>query len=147
MSEITDELKAEAARPRRGFLVAAAVASALAAIAYVFEEDIILSSGAMGYAFLLIVLIFLAAGLMFCYKNPRFGSRLLGYDVVLRDPAKKIKSDVQFSGGFKADTGADTKRMNSKRKQARYSRRKLAQVTREMQREKKTPPSVDGKGS
>lgn len=135
MSEITDELKAEASRPRRGFLVAAAVVSFLAMAAYLFQEDIILASGGVAFATLLILLVLLALGLVACYRIPRLGNRLLGYDVVIVDPSKQVKSDVQYSGGFKAETGVETKRMNSRRKQARYSRRKLAQVTREMQQE------------
>lgn len=135
MSEIEDELKAEAAKPRRGFLVAAAAASAAAVAAYVFEEDIILRSGGLGYAILLIGLVFIALALVLCYRNPRLGNRLLGYDIVVADTGPKAKSDVQYSGGFKAETGVETKRMNSKRKQTRYSRRKFAQVTREMQKE------------
>lgn len=133
MSEITDELKEDAATPRRGFLVAAGIVSGLAVMAYMFEEDIILASGGVGYAFLLIALVLLALVLVVCYRIPRLGNRLLGYDVVIVDPSKGVKSDVQYSGGFKAETGVETKRMNSRRKQARYSRRKLAQATREMQ--------------
>jgi len=137
MSEIQDQIEADASRPRPGFLVAAAACVVLAIFAYLFEGEIIsgVSGGQLTYAFLLIFLVLAAMGLVYCYRVPRFGNRLLGYDVVIGKPQKGAKSDVQYSGGFKAETGADTKRMNSKRKQARYSRRKLAQVTREMQQE------------
>ncbi len=136
MSEISDEIKAEAYKPRRVFLVAATVVSVLLIAAYLMQDDIILGSSPLAYGALLIFLVLLALGLIACYRNPRLGNRLLGYDVVITDPDKQgVKSDVQYSGGFKTDSAADTKRMNSKRKQARYSRRKLAQVTREMQQE------------
>lgn len=135
MSKITDDLKIDAATPRRGFLWAATVFSIAAVIAYVFEEDVILAGGAMGYAFLLIMLVLLALVMVQCYRVPRLGNRLLGYDVVILNPAKKLKSDVQYSAGFKSETGADVKRKNSRRKQARSSRKKLAQATRDMQKE------------
>ena len=106
----------------------------LALGAYVFEEQIVASSGGgqLSFAILLVFLVLASMGFVMCYRTPRFGNKLLGYDVVISKPNKGVKSDMQFSAGFKADTGADTKRMNTKRKQARYSRRKLAQVTREM---------------
>lgn len=137
MSEIRDEIEAEARRPRPGFLVAASVCMILAVAAYMFEEDIVSSDGGgqLMFAFLLIFLVLTAMGLVLCFRSPRLGNRLLGYDVVIIDPDKSSKSDLQYSGGFKAETGADTKRMNTKRKQARYSRRKLAEVTRQMQQE------------
>lgn len=137
MSEISDELKAEASKPRRVFLIAAAVVSAMLVAAYVFQDDIMLASSPLAYGALLIFLVLLALALVACYRTPRLGNRLLGYDIVIVNPDKQgVKSDVQYGGGFKTDSGADAKRMNSKRKQARYSRRKLAQVTREMQQEK-----------
>lgn len=137
MSEITDELKAEAVKPKRVFLVAAAVVSMLIVGAYLYQDDIILGSSPLAYGALLIVLVLLALALVACYRSPRLGNRLLGYDIIITDPDKKgAKSDVQYGGGFKTESAADAKRMNSKRKQARYSRRKLAQVTREMQQEK-----------
>jgi len=130
-------LEKEASKPRPVFLVAAAVVSMVAVGAYLFEEAIITSTrgGAVAFAVIIIFLVLLALGLVLCYRMPRLGNRLLGYDVVIVNRDKQVKSDVQFSGGFKAETGLETKRMNSKRKQARYSRRKLAEVTRQMQQE------------
>ena len=137
MSEIQDEIDADALRPRPVFLVAAAISIGLALGAYLFEEEIVAGTGGgqLSFAFLLVFLVLVAMGLVMCFRNPRLGNRLLGYDVVLRKPNKGAKSDLQFSAGFKAETGADKKRMNSKRKQARYNRRKLAQATRDMQQE------------
>ncbi|MFC3050704.1 hypothetical protein [Kordiimonas pumila] len=139
-------LQDEAKTPRVGFLIAAGGVSALALTAYLFEETIITTTrgGSMAFAVILIFLVLLALVLVLCYRNPRIGNRLLGYDVVIVNPDKKIKSDVQYSGGFKSESGLETKRMNSKRKQARYSRRKLAETTRQMQQEK---PSEDKKDS
>ncbi len=137
MSEISDELKAEAVKPRRVFLVAAAIVSGLVAAAYVYQDDVMRASSPLAYGALLIVLVLLALALVACYRTPRLGNSLLGYDIVITDPDKKgVKSDVQYGGGFKTDSAADAKRMNSRRKQARSTRRKLAQVTREMQQEK-----------
>jgi len=147
MGEIEDELKAEALRPRRGFLVAAAVAIFLAFFAYFFEDDIVASSsgGQLTFAFLLIFLVLAAMLLVLCYRSPHIGNRLLGYDVVITKPDKGVKSDVQYSGGFKAETGLETKRMNTRRKQARYSRRKLAETTRQMQQEQPASDDIDSK--
>jgi len=137
MTEIKDEVEAEATRSRPVFLVAAGVCVALVLVAYVFEDAIVSDSagGQLTFAAMLIFLVLLSMALIFCYRSPRVGNRLLGYDIVISKPERTVKSDVQFSAGFKADTGADTKRMNSARKQARYSRRKLAAVTRQMQKE------------
>ena len=145
MSELKDKIEAEASRPRRGFLVAAGVCILLALGAYVFEDQIVASSdgGQFKFAILLVFLVLASMGFVMCYRTPRLGNKLLGYDVVISKPNKGLKSDMQYSAGFKADTGADTKRKNTKRKQARYSRRKLAQVTREMQQDanSKTNPT------
>ena len=132
-----DKIDADALRPRPGFLVAAAICIGLALAAYMFEEEIVIDAGGgqLTFAVLLIALVLGAMGFVLCFRNPKLGNRLLGYDVVLKKTDKGAKSDLQFSAGFIADTGADTKRKNSKRKQARHSRRKLAQVTREMQQE------------
>lgn len=145
MTELNDEIEAEASRPRPGFLVAAGVCILFALGAYVFEEQIVASSdgGQLSFAILLVFLVLASMGFVMCYRSPRLGNKLLGYDVVIGKPNKGVKSDVQFSAGFKADTGADKKRMNSKRKQARYNRRKLAQVTREMQQD--APRETDAK--
>jgi hypothetical protein len=135
MTEIKDQIEAEATKPRPVFLVAAGVCIALALGAYVYEDSMVGpdGEGALTFAFLLIFLIFAAMGLVLCFRDPRLGNRLLGYDVILKKPSKGVKSDVQYSAGFMAETGADTKQRNTKRKQHRASRRKLAQVTREMQ--------------
>lgn len=145
MSKISDELKAEAIKPRRVFLVAAAIVSALVAAAYVYQDDVMRASGPLAYGALLIVLVLLALSFVACYRTPRLGNRLLGYDIVITDPDKKgVKSDVQYGGGFKTDSAADAKRMNSRRKQTRSTRRKLAQVTREMQQEKDNAGKTGG---
>jgi len=147
VTELKDEIESEASRPRPGFLVAAGVCILSALGAYFFEEQVVASSGGgqLSFAILLVFLVLASMGFVMCYRSPRLGNKLLGYDVIISKPNKGVKSDVQFSAGFKADTGADTKRMNSKRKQARYSRRKLAQVTREMQQDAPSEPNAKPK--
>ena len=135
MSEITDELKAEAVRPHRGFLVVAAVFAVAAIAAYLYEEDVVNNSGPMAYALMLITLVIFALFMVQCYRVPQLGNRMLGYDIVLVNPSKKLKADVQYTAGFNQASGADLKRMNSRRKQARSSRKRLAQVTRDMHKE------------
>lgn len=137
------DIKQEALEPRRGFLTAGGVTSILGVLAYLYEETIVMTSGPVAFAVILVFLVLVSLFLILCYRKPVWGNRLLGYDIVLVNPDKKIKSDVQYSGGFKAETGAETKRMNSRRKQARYARRKLAQVTREMQSEKTDNKSTE----
>ncbi len=138
MSEILDDLQKEASRPRPIFLVVAAFVSFAAVGAYVYEESIVEQSGALVFAVLLVSLVIIAMCLVLCYRIPRLGNRLLGYDIVIVDPDKKVKSGVQYSGGFKVDGGTDIKRQNSKRKSARYSRKKYAEVTRQMQQDSET---------
>jgi len=137
MGDIDDELRAEALRPRRGFLVAAAFAIFLALLAYMFEDNIVANEdgGQLTFAFLLIFLVLAAMLLVFCYRSPQIGNRLLGYDVVITKPNNGDKTDIQYSGGFRAETGLETKRRNTRRKEARYSRKKLAQTTRAMQKD------------
>ena len=136
MNENIDKQQNEPAEPRPAFLAAAAVAVVLAAVAYIYEDAIVSGSGGqLTFAAILIVLVLSAMVLVLCYRNPALGNRLLGADKALNKPQKGVKSDVQYSGGFKAESGADTKRLNTKRKQARYSRQKLAKVTRKMQQE------------
>ncbi|NVJ71076.1 MAG: hypothetical protein HWE08_12015 [Alphaproteobacteria bacterium] len=133
-------LEAEAMRPRAGFLWAAGVVSILAVLAYFFEDMMVEpdGNGALAYAVLLGLLIMLAMFLVLCYRMPRIGNRLLGYDVAIMPTREKEKASFQYTGGFKVDTGLDEKRMSSKRKQARHSRKKLAETTRQMQAEKTT---------
>ena len=130
--------EAELNKPRVGFLFSSAIAAMLAAAAFLYEEEIIANSSngsGVTYALILLSLVFAAMFLLLCYRVPRIGNRVLGYQKMTSEADKKVKSDVQFSAGFKIETAADTKRQNTKRKQARHSRRKLASVTREMQQE------------
>ncbi len=123
-------------KPRIGFLIASAIAALLAVAAYVFEDQIVgggPGNSGISFAFLLISLVLAAIFLLLCYRVPRIGNRLLGYHKLNAQPKITPKSDVQYSAGFKAETGVETKQLNSRRKQARHSRKKLAAVTREMQ--------------
>lgn len=125
-------------KPRIGFLIASGVAAVLAVVAYIYEDEIVnagQTDGSLTYAILLIVLVLAAMFLMVCYRVPSMGNRLLGYHRLNAQPKMTAKSDVQYSAGFKSDTGVETKRLNSRRKQARHSRKKLAAVTREMQQQ------------
>lgn len=132
------DLKAEALRPRPVFLWVAAVVASLAVVAYLFEGVFIDASGggAMGYALLLSLLVVLAIFFVFCYRVPSLGNRLLGYGIAFdKNVDRKEKSSLQYTGSFQVETGLSEKRVASRRKQARHSRRKLAEVTRQMQAE------------
>lgn len=131
-SSFQDELN----KPRIGFLLTAGVLAVMAVGVYMYEADIVASNSVFTYALLLISLVLAAMFFMLCYRVPRIGNRVLGYHKMVDEPDRAGKSDMQFSAGFKQETAADKKRMNTKRKQARYSRRKLAAVTREMQQNK-----------
>lgn len=128
------DLQAEAQRPRVGFLIAAAVTGAAAVVAYFSEAT---RTGDFLHVLLVGFLIFLAMFLVLCYRNPALGNRLLGYDVVAKPGREKEKSSLNYAGSFEVESGLTEKHMASKRKQARHSRRKLAEVTRQMQAEKK----------
>jgi len=147
MEKKEDDFKAELLKPKMGFLLASGAAAVLAMVVYIFEDDITTSAqGDTGitFAFLLIALVLLAMFFMLCYRVPTIGARLLGYHK-LTGAKKTVKSDVQFTAGFKSETAVDTKRLNTKRKQARHSRRKLAAITREMQQEKSEKGEFDSK--
>ncbi|MCJ9429264.1 hypothetical protein [Kordiimonas marina] len=139
MMKHQDSFEDEALRPRRGFLVASAVASVAAIAAYLYRDDIIGADGhnEIAFAFLIGMLILIAMYLLLCFRVPRIGNRLLGYDVMLKPEKKKEKASMEYVGSFKVQAGLAEKRQNTNRKQARYSRRKLAEVTRQMQAEKK----------
>jgi hypothetical protein len=138
MSKTEDELKAELYKPRPIFLIAAGICASLAFFTYFLEDSIVApdGQGALTFAFILISLVFGAMLLLLCYRNPRLGNKILGYDVLPKQSAPSAKSDVQYSAGFKSETGLDSKHRNTQRKQARHSRKKLAEVTRKMQQEK-----------
>ena len=143
MDEPNDSLNEMMAKPRIGFLVAAAFSALLAVGAYIFEDEIIGPAGedSVTYALLLVVLVLVTMALLVCYRVPSLGNRVLGYHRLNANPKMAAKSDVQYSAGFKSDTGVDTKRVNSRRKQTRHSRKHYAAVTREMQQQAKNKPA------
>lgn len=128
--------------PRSGFLVASAIAAVLTVVVFLYEDEIVSASagdGALVYVFLIVALVFATMGLLLCYRVPRVGNRLLGYTRLAADPSKQtreVKSDVQYSAGFKSDGAVEAKQLNSKRKMARHSRKRLAAITREMQKDR-----------
>lgn len=149
MTKGDNDFQAELLKPKMGFLVASGFAAVLAGVVYLFEDDI--TTGAQGdtgitFAFLLIALVLLAMFFLLCYRVPAIGNRVMGYDKLTGDN-KTIKSDVQFTAGFKTETAVDAKRMNTKRKHARHSRRKLAAITREMQQGNSEKPELSSENS
>lgn len=138
MTDKKDNFETELYKPKIGFLIASGLCAVLAGTAYLFEEEIIRNSpgnSGVTFALILIVLVLAAMVLLLCYRNPKIGARLLGYHRLTGETKNLAKSDMQYSAGFKAETGVDMKRQSSRRKQARHSRKKLAQVTREMQQD------------
>ena len=130
-SDPRDELMAEALRPRPVFLVIALIFSVGAIAAYLYEPEITEMSGGSNvpFAVLLISLVLLAIVMVLFFRNPRLGNRLLGYDAVMQDLTKEKRTGYHFSAGFKSDTGVDEKRMNTRRKSARATRRQYAKIT------------------
>lgn len=138
MTEPDQTLNEMMQKPRVGFLIASGVSALLAVLAYIYEEDIVgagQSDSSLTYAILLMFLVLASMFLMVCYRQPSLGNKLLGYHRLKAQPKMTAKSDVQYSAGFKSETGVETKRMNSRRKQARHSRKRFAAVTREMQQQ------------
>jgi len=149
MVEDNDDFRAELMKPKMGFLVASGITAATAMAAYFLEDKIRPEDAgdtSITFAFLLIALVLIAVFLMLCYRQPHIGNRLLGYDKLTGDK-KNTNSDVQFTAGFKSETAVDAKRMNTKRKQARHSRKKLAAVTREMQQKNSENAALDSKNT
>ena len=134
MAKDNDDFQAELLKPKMGFLISSGITAVLAMAVYFLEDEI--GGGAndtgLTFVFLLITLVLVAMFLLLCYRRPHIGNRLMGYHKLTSDK-ELAKSDVQFTAGFKSETAVDEKRMNTKRKQARHSRRKLAAITREMQ--------------
>ena len=135
MNNNQDDIVKAARKPKPVFLVLASIAALGAVMAYVYQATIVEASGITSFAFLLLILVLVAMGFMLCYRVPRIGNRLLGYDIVIGPKEKPVNEGYHYTGAFKVETGADTKRQNSKRKQSRYNRRKIAAVTREMQKD------------
>ncbi|MBL4791040.1 MAG: hypothetical protein JKY60_19000 [Kordiimonadaceae bacterium] len=142
MSEIRDEIEAEASRPRRGFLALASISMFLAVLVYLYEDVVVetmssdTSSGNLAFAILLVFFVIFAMIMIMCYRTPRLGNRMLGYDAVIKKAMAERSGSVHYSAGFSSESGSDTKRRNTQRKQHRSERRRLAKVTREMQQEK-----------
>ncbi len=135
MSDDQDDIMEVARKPKPIFLVLASVAALGAVVAYLYQNTIVEASGITAFAFLLLMLVLIAMGFMLCYRVPKIGNRLLGYDIVIAPKKKSVNEGYHYTGTFKVETAIDTKRQNSKRKQSRYNRRKIAAVTREMQKE------------
>ncbi|GHF24621.1 hypothetical protein GCM10017044_19120 [Kordiimonas sediminis] len=133
-----EDLRAEALRPRPIFLLIAGLFSIGAIFAYAYEAEIVEYSGGdvLPFAILLIALVLLALGTVLLYRNPRLGNRLLGYDAIMQDMTKEKSAGHQLSAGFKSDTGIDAKRLNTRRKHSRHTRRQYAKATRDMQNDK-----------
>ena len=147
MADDKDDFRAELLKPKMGFLVAAGITAGLAMAVY-FLEDQIGTGGpddtGITFVFLLITLVLAAMFLLLCYRRPHIGNRLMGYHKLTGDK-NAVKSDVQFTAGFKSETAVDAKRMNTKRKQARHSRKKFAAITREMQQKNSENAELDSK--
>ncbi|UTW54294.1 hypothetical protein [Kordiimonas sp. SCSIO 12610] len=135
MADEQDDIMQEARQPKPIFLVLASLAAAGAVAAYLYQDTIVETSGITTFAFLLLMLVLIAMGFMLCYRVPQIGNRLLGYGVIISPKDKTVNEGYHYTGTFKVETAVDTKRQNSKRKQSRYNRRKIAALTREMQKD------------
>ena len=137
MKKEQDELQADALRPRIGFLVVAGLLSAGAVLVYMFEDALVgrRGEGSVAFAFVLGFLVLSAMIFVLFYRVPRLGNRLLGFDSVLKKPAKSEKSSMSYTGSFHVETGLAEKRVNTQRKSMRHSRKHYAGVTRQMKAE------------
>jgi hypothetical protein len=135
MSDDQNDIVEAARTPKPIFLVLASIAALGAVVAYFYQNAIVEASGITAFAFLLLMLVLIAMVFMLCYRVPKIGNRLLGYDAVIGPKEKSVNEGYHYTGTFKVETAVDTKRQNTKRKQSRYNRRKIAAVTREMQKE------------
>jgi len=137
VQENLEDQRSDARQPRVIFLILSGLFAAAAALTYFFEAWIIEQSyqqSATPFAVLLVMLVLLAILALLCYRLPALGNKLLGYSILLeRDEKRRANPGFHYTGVFEGDTAKDTKHMNSKRKRARYSRKKMAAVTRDMQ--------------
>lgn len=134
-SQPRDELQAESLRPRPGFLVAGGLFALVALMAYLLDDGE--SGQSLKFVIMIMITSICAFFCLLCYRNPRIGNRLLGFDVVLQND-EGIKEGVHYTGSFKSESGLDAKRQSSRRMTARQTRRQLARATREMQAKKAT---------
>lgn len=129
-----DAYKAEMNRPRPIFLVLSLVFIVAAILAYMFD-DVILGDreGSLVYVLLLIGCILFSVAMLMCYRNPRLGNKLLGYDAL--DEVKEKKGPAVFSTGFHFDSATDEKKIATRRREGRAARRKYAKATKAMQQQ------------
>lgn len=136
-----DELKHDALKPRRIFLVLSAIMAVGAALAYFYQDSLIsadFGQSDTAFAFLVGILIILSMFFLLCFRMPGLGNRLLGFSGILSDPTKvKEATGFHYSGGFSSETGLETKSQNTRRKSARAMRKKTAAITRKMQNKEK----------
>ncbi|WND01577.1 hypothetical protein QGN29_08390 [Temperatibacter marinus] len=138
-----EDFKRELYKPRPIFLVFSLMFIILAILVYAYDDVILGESGGdvtMTYVLSLLVCVLLSGAMLMCYRNPKLGNKILGYDA-LDDAKVEQKGPSVFSTGFKFESGADEKRMGTQRKNSRATRRKYAKMTREMQ--KKTVESKE----
>jgi len=123
--------------PKKGFLVAASFTVAGAVLSYIYQDEIIFFTGQetpMAFITLLIALLVFSMFFIMCYRNPKFGDSLLNRSIKVDDLPKENHS-FHYSAGYKVESGADEKRLNSARKNKRATRKQLAETTRKMAEE------------
>lgn len=131
-----DAEDAEGSEGARGYLYLAALMMAVAVAAYTLEGALYDMAGS-GSAFLMALVFPVLAALFFvyCYRNPRFGRKMMGHSIPPVD--KRQKAEGLSYNIFKGESGAQEKLAGTRRKSARNLRKQLARATAEV---KETPP-------
>lgn len=118
------------------FLYLAALMMALALAAYIFEGslyDVVGSDSAFLFALVLPVLA--ALFFIYCYRNPRFGRKMMGHSA---PPVAKRGSGGGLSYNvFRGEDPGAEKLAQTRRKSARHLRKQLARATAELATEAK----------
>ncbi len=123
-------------KPNVIFLIFAFISMLAAVAVYAYEDDLLVNSSKAGFAVGLLLLVLLTLFFMLCFRNPVLGDRVLGKRGTV---SKDETSGFKYTGGFKADSAMDEKRLNSSRKSARATRKKFAATQREMDAGKNDP--------
>ena len=113
-------------------------------VAYAYQDDIIyLSNGSVfAYSVLLILLVVMTLFFVMCYRTPALGEKIIGKAPDI-EHSEKDNTAFHYTGFTKTDSASDEKRLNSRRKKTRNTRKRYAAATREMQEDETSQDMSD----
>ena len=124
----------ESKESAKGYLYLAALMMALAVAAYTFEGALYdMAGSSSAFVFALVLPVLAALFFVYCYRNPRFGRKMMGHSAPLVD--KKQRAGGLSYNIFKGESGAQEKLAGTRRKSARHLRKQLGRATAEVAEE------------